>query len=99
MQAGDLPTLDFNSTCPLLNDQGCLLVPHHRPYPCISFLCDRIEDLLSPADVALFYTLEAELRQIYLAFAARFAGGGMQGLLLVARRLRGRPFLQRIDIA
>ncbi|WP_020676989.1 hypothetical protein [Geopsychrobacter electrodiphilus] len=92
-----VPTLDYKKTCPLLGDQGCLLTPQQRPYACISFLCDRLEPQLSPDQISHFYALEAELRRLYYAFSRRYAGGGMSGLLLVAGRLQGQPFLRRID--
>ncbi len=93
-----LPTLDFSSTCPLLGTRGCLLAAGQRPYNCISFLCDRIEDQLQKSDVECFYLLEKELRAIYRMFADRYAGGSMSGLLLTAKRLRGQPYLKRIDL-
>lgn len=90
------PSLDFGATCPLLGPAGCAVPAAQRPYNCISFLCDRIEDQLDPAGVAEFYRLERALRDCYRAFAARYTGGSMSGLLLAARRLDGRPFLQRL---
>lgn len=98
LDRGDkIPLLDFAATCPLLGSAGCVLAAEQRPYNCISFLCDRIEDRLTADEVERFYTLERELRGCYQAFAARYAGGGMSGMLLAARRLQGRPLLQRID--
>lgn len=94
----ELPRMEFSSTCPLLGPQGCLLPANLRPYNCISFLCDRIEDSLSESEVDRFYQLEKELRSLYRAFAERYAGGSMSGLLVAARRLDGDAFLQRIDI-
>jgi hypothetical protein len=91
------PELDFSSTCPLLTEKGCVLSAEERPYSCISFLCDRIEEQLPLKDVATFYALERELRGLYRAFAERYAGGSMAGLLLTEQRLQKKPFLRRID--
>ena len=96
-RGSEVPSLDFAATCPLLGSAGCLLPAEVRPYNCISFLCDKIEDRLSASEVKRFYALEQELRSVYQAFAARYAGGGLSGLLLAAQRLQGRPFLRRID--
>jgi hypothetical protein len=89
--------MDFSASCPLLGSTGCALPAERRPYNCISFLCDRIEGQLQAHEVETFYALERELRDLYLLFAERYAGGSMAGLLLAARRLRGAPFLQRVD--
>lgn len=91
----ELPPLDFAQTCPVLGPDGCRLSPDRRPYNCISFLCDRIENRLAPAQVEEFYHLEQELRRSYQRFAERYSGGSMSGLLLAFRRLKGRPLLQR----
>ncbi len=96
VQAVEIPELDYSATCPLLGVRGCLLPAGQRPYNCISFLCDRIEDKLQQQEVERFYLIESELRKLYGLFAARYTGGSMSGLLLAARRLQGRPFLQRI---
>ncbi len=98
-QSRDLPELNFASTCPLLGPQGCQLPAAQRPYNCISFLCDRIEDQLQTEEIAGFYRIEKELRALYRSFASRYTGGSMSGLLLAARRLQGGKFLSRIDTA
>lgn len=88
-----IPAVDFTVTCPWLGADGCSLAAGCRPYSCISFLCGKLEERLSDADVDRFYRLERELRTCYLAFAERYAGGGMSGLLLQDERLKGGPFL------
>ncbi len=95
----ELPVLDFTSTCPLLSSNGCIVPAEQRPYRCISFLCDRLERQLQPKDVESFYAFERELRNLYRSFAERYAGGRLTGLLLTARRLQKKSFLQRIDSA
>lgn len=90
-----LPRADFSQTCPFLAQAGCRLAVDRRPYNCISFVCDRIENVLMPEDVERFYRLEKHLRGLYLQFAERYAGGGLTGLLLQAERLAGTAFLVR----
>lgn len=86
------PNADFSKTCPFLGEQGCLLTVGKRPYNCISFICDILENSLTSAEIAEFYALEQQLRVIYLQFAERYVGGGMTGLLLQEARLAGRSF-------
>jgi hypothetical protein len=89
------PAADFSRTCPFLGDQGCLLTVESRPYNCISFVCDIIENSLTSAEIAAFYAAEKRLRAVYQQFAERYCGGGLTGLLLQAERLAGRPFFAR----
>src|SRR6185369_4301043 len=42
-----VPLFD-NGLCPYLAREGCLMPTGYRPFNCISFNCDRIEDLLPP---------------------------------------------------
>lgn len=88
------PDPDFYRSCPFLGDRGCLLAVERRPYNCISFICDIIENSLSAADLNEFYRLEGELRRLYLVVAKRYEGAAMTGLLLQYRRLQGRSFFQ-----
>ncbi len=87
------PQPDFSQTCPFLAEQGCRLPVSWRPYNCISFVCDMIENSLTSTEVAEFYRLEQQLRRIYQQFAEHYTGGGLTGLLLQEERLAGRSFL------
>jgi len=86
------PAADFTRTCPWLGEQGCVLAADSRPYNCITFVCDKIEQRLTAAELHRFYQLDRELRACYQAFADRYPGAGMTGLLLRAARLEGRSF-------
>ncbi|MFO7576390.1 MAG: hypothetical protein R6W66_01550 [Pelovirga sp.] len=86
------PVPDFTRDCPFLGPSGCLLAVGSRPYNCISFICDIIESGLAPAQLQRFYQLEQQLRRDYLAFAARYQGAAMTGLLLQDLRLNGQSF-------
>lgn len=87
------PSADFSKTCPWLGPQGCVHPVGHRPYNCITFLCDKLEQHLNESEVEEFYRLDRELRKLYQAFADRYLSGGMSGLLLQTARLNGHPLL------
>ncbi len=89
----DPPQPDFSKTCPFLGSAGCLIEEAKRPYNCVTFICDKIEDSLSAEQVDTFYLLDRQLRGVYQLFACRYAGAGMAGLLLQEQRLAGKPFL------
>ncbi|MBJ6726657.1 hypothetical protein [Geomesophilobacter sediminis] len=61
-----------NGMCPFLGDAGCLIPAPYRPFNCITFNCDRIEGRLPAPEVARFYQLERELRDLYRTLRSRF---------------------------
>ena len=76
--------------CPFLGEMGCLMDPAYRPFTCITFHCDRLEDLLSPSDLERIRHLEHGLRALCQKLETLFGGRLMQGLLLsCARYLHG----------
>jgi hypothetical protein len=87
------PPADFAKTCPWLGPQGCVHPVGHRPYNCITFLCDKLEQHLNQSEVVEFYRLDRELRKLYQTFANHYLSGGMSGLLLQTARLNGHPLL------
>jgi hypothetical protein len=89
------PPVDFSRTCPFLSDTGCLLPITCRPYNCISFVCDIIEENLIQEEQERFYATERQLRNIYLQFADRYVGAAMTGLLIQEQRLGNRAFFSR----
>ncbi len=91
------PEADFSRTCPFLGRQGCSLTAAGRPYNCITFICDKIEHSLQPADKKDFYRLDKELRELYRQLAQRYTGAAMTGLLIREQRQPGRPFLARTE--
>lgn len=97
LAAGDEPPQpDFTASCPFLAPSGCRLDVPRRPFNCVTFNCEAVEDALDEAGLADFYRLEAELRQAYEAFDRRYAGSSLRGLLIRAQRLGDRPFLARV---
>jgi hypothetical protein len=71
-----------NGLCPYLDREGCLIPPAYRPFNCITFNCERIEDLLSQEDLADFYRMERELRRSYGEIRSLFPEQSMHGALL-----------------
>jgi len=71
-----------NGLCPYLAPDGCLMPAAYRPFNCITFNCERIEDLLSEADRAAFYQGERELRRCYGEIRSLFPGHSMHGAVL-----------------
>ncbi len=90
------PPPDFTATCPFLSPTGCRLDIARRPFNCVTFNCDLVEDALDEASRAAFYRLERQLRRHYQAFDRRYAGSSLRGLLIRAERLGGQSFLERL---
>ena len=90
------PEPDFAATCPFLGAAGCRLPAARRPFNCIIFFCEGVEERLSLAKRSTFRRLEQQLREIYLAFDRRYAGSSLRGLLIRAETLGAKPFLDRL---
>jgi hypothetical protein len=71
-----------NLLCPYLGEGGCFMEPALRPFNCITFNCELIEELLSREEVASFYRLERELRCCYLEISSLFTGSPLSRALL-----------------
>ena len=95
--AGEELPADFAAPCPQLGPAGCLFPPARRPFNCITFNCERVEERLTAAQRQRLLTLETALRALYESFARRYAGAGSQGLLIRSETLGHRPFLLRCD--
>lgn len=89
----NLPQANFEQTCPFLGKQGCTLEVSCRPYNCVTFICDAVEEALTTEERELFYTLEQQLRSVYLAFDKRYIGSSLQGLLIRSQSMTGSLFL------
>lgn len=90
-----VPEPDFSRPCPYLGEVRCQFEVARRPFNCVSFLCEALDQQLSPSQREAFYRGEQRLRALYAEFDRRYAGGGLQGLLLRAETLAGSPFLAR----
>lgn len=50
-----------------------MMAPSLRPFPCITFNCERIEELWEPERIAAFYRGERQLRALYGKLEQLFA--------------------------
>jgi hypothetical protein len=89
----NLPAANFTNICPFLNEQGCMLAVQTRPFNCVTFICERIDDNLSSVQRAQFYALEKLLREQYLAFDQRYMGSSLCGILIRSQSMSGGRFL------
>jgi len=96
LAAGEVvPEPDFDRPCPFLGETGCLHDVGRRPFNCITFLCESVEERLDADERKEFYAVERRLRQLYAGFDRRYAGSSLRGIFIRAASLGGRPFLNR----
>ncbi|PLX81284.1 MAG: hypothetical protein C0614_06840 [Desulfuromonas sp.] len=88
------PEPDFSLTCPYLGATGCRLVPARRPYNCITFFCEPLEENLGAAGRARLRDLDGRLREHYQLIAGRYPLASLRGLCLALDR-HGHDFLLR----
>lgn len=86
------PAADFSATCPFLGERGCALPAAVRPYNCVSFICDKIEDAMTAPQRERFYRIEQMLRSHYQDLSKRYRAAAMTGLLIREQRCPGRSF-------
>lgn len=89
-----VPDPDFARTCPFLGDTGCRHDVGRRPFNCVTFLCEAVEERLDSSSRESFYCHERQLRQLYAEFDRRYAGSGLCGIFIRAESLAGRSFLK-----
>ncbi len=92
-----LPIPDFQQSCPYLGVAGCNFLPDVRPYNCLTFICELIEDRLSAEQRQALLTLELELRGIYEEFDRRYAGSSLRGLMNRGLDKKHQHLLERQD--
>jgi len=96
--AGEIPpSPDFNRTCPFLAEQGCGLTVARRPYNCITFFCDTIEDRLDAEQCVQLRALDRELRREYQQVAERYPAASLRGLWIALERVGDGQLLRSID--
>ena len=81
------PQPDFSRTCPFLGEQGCLLTVDRRPYNCITFFCETLENQLPDDDCEALRSLDRHLRDEYQQIAARYPAASLRGLWIALQRL------------
>lgn len=85
------PAPDFNCTCPFLREQGCCLPVPWRPYNCITFFCEILEEGLDPHQREQLRRLDRQLRQAYQGIAERYPAATLRGLWIgLERAVDGR---------
>jgi len=80
------PRPDFAATCPLLGETGCLWPPERRPFNCVTFFCEQVEDNLDGQGRRRFYDLEGDLRCCYREIAGRYPAAGLRGIWIALER-------------
>ena len=87
------PPPDFSRICPYLGDHGCRLPVARRPYNCITFFCETLDDRLSATDRELLSVLDRELRSEYQRIAERYPAASLRGLWIALERAGRGPLL------
>jgi hypothetical protein len=91
-------TPDFeHGICPYLGEKGCIMEPEYRPFNCITFICERIEEVMGLLERERFYAVEHELRDLYNDFEQLFGNSFRYGLLSNYERslaCNGTPILR-----
>lgn len=98
VQNQPLPVPDFTRSCPYLDAGSCQFLPHLRPYNCLTFICERIDHLITPAQEQEMRDLEREIRQIYTRFDRRYLGSSLRGLMHKRSGAGPRGLLSRRDM-
>jgi hypothetical protein len=72
--------------CPYHDGTGCSMSPEFRPFNCIIFLCEEIENETPVAARVRLETLEKELRRLYLNLEQLLGNRFANGLLIAYER-------------
>jgi len=70
-----------NGVCPFLGDSGCMMDPCHRPYNCVTFVCEKFDILISSVERERFADLSAKLIAVYRGLEQLFANRFVYGIL------------------
>ncbi len=87
LQGEEPPAPDFDRTCPYLGELGCRLPVARRPYNCITFFCETLDDRLASVDREQLRTLDSQLRNEYLRVAERYPVASLRGLWIALERI------------
>ena len=72
--------------CPYLGQTGCLMPPGFRPFTCVIFNCEKVDDLLDEPQRKDLHCLEGKLRELYGRVEELLQGRFMAGLLMNCER-------------
>ncbi|MEJ2469839.1 MAG: hypothetical protein P8Y96_01830 [Desulfuromonadales bacterium] len=84
LESQEPPVPDPEQTCPYLGPSGCRLPVRSRPYNCITFFCEHLEERLSNADRLRLRELDRMLRREYQRLADRYPAASLRGLWIAA---------------
>lgn len=74
------PPPDFTKTCPYLGETGCCLPVARRPYNCITFFCEQLEENLDDEKRGMLRELDQRLREEYQSIADRYRAASLRGI-------------------
>jgi hypothetical protein len=88
LATGEKPvTPDFaTGACPFRGGAGCRLAPARRPYNCVIFICDQIDERLADGEQTRLYSLERDLRLLLDRMGERFGRRLTESFLCAAAR-------------
>jgi len=93
---GDVPPVpDFARTCPFMGEAGCLLPVARRPYNCITFFCEILEERLDQEGREELKMLDQKLREEYEKVERRYVAGTLRGIWIGLDRVAGQAVLKR----
>ncbi len=72
--------------CPYIGGSGCMMAPALRPFNCIIFICEDLDDRLDEASRTGLLAIENRLRQLYQEFDALLGNRFANGLLITFQR-------------
>jgi hypothetical protein len=75
-----------NPVCPYIGDTGCLMEPALRPFNCIIFICEDLDNRLDESSRAELSVIEKKLRQLYLQIDQLLGNRFGNGLLISFQR-------------
>jgi len=88
------PEPDLAGSCPYLGEHGCRLDAARRPFNCITFFCETLDNRLAPAEREQLARLESALRGEYEAVAGRYPAASLRGLWIALERHGAGSLLQ-----
>jgi hypothetical protein len=91
------PEPDFSCTCPFLAVKGCLLPVTRRPYNCITFFCETLDQRLDHGEREQLRRLDRQLRRTYQRVAERYPVASLRGLWIALERTRGGHLLSSLE--
>ena len=81
------PAPDPDKTCPYLGESGCRLPVARRPYNCITFFCEQLEENLPEEGRQQLRLLDRRLRQEYQSLAERYPAASLRGIWIALERI------------